>query len=355
MSAMKKSVIFSLIIGMLFIIPANGQVGKFLKNVKNNVKQDLLGTPEKKNTPKSMPEPSCACETSDLVLDIGKYQIEYTETSISILDDGRVLLRDNINDTYYIASNGVAQGPMKKDDPRVAQFQAMVQGPDNHASFLDRYKEFISKKGDKFLITFGGKSYGPYALISKFAVSSSRDKFAAMVTQTNITTEDEAKKMEAEVNNAKTDEEKIQISIKYSQLMQQRMMDGGGPKSMLPQLVSNMPVASPENLMMMAGATLYTNLKYDEILFATMQKVSDLQGKTLISISDASCTPESLFIKSDNSGYACYSYGTLTFSDGKKLTDLFNAHLIKADGKIYLAYMYYSPKKNAIVQCKIPF
>jgi hypothetical protein len=29
--------------------------------------------------------------------------------------------------------------------------------------------------------------------------------------------------------------------------------------------------------------------------------------------------------------------------------------LVKIDGKVFLAYMYYSPKKNSIMQCKIPF
>jgi hypothetical protein len=62
-----------------------------------------------------------------------------------------------------------------------------------------------------------------------------------------------------------------------------------------------------------------------------------------------------LFVSSSNAIYAYYNYGTLTLSDNTTLTDLFDPYLMKADGKVYLAYMYYSPKKNAIMQCKIPW
>jgi hypothetical protein len=34
---------------------------------------------------------------------------------------------------------------------------------------------------------------------------------------------------------------------------------------------------------------------------------------------------------------------------------LFNPHLIKTGSQVYLAYTYYSPKKNAMMQCKIPW
>ena len=62
-----------------------------------------------------------------------------------------------------------------------------------------------------------------------------------------------------------------------------------------------------------------------------------------------------LFVNSNNTKYAFYNSGTLTFSDNTTMTDLFNPYLVKADGKVYLSYMYYSPKNNAIMQHKIPF
>ena len=37
------------------------------------------------------------------------------------------------------------------------------------------------------------------------------------------------------------------------------------------------------------------------------------------------------------------------------MSDLFNPHLVKVGGQVYIAYMYYSPKRNSLMQCKIPF
>jgi hypothetical protein len=352
MNAMMKSIFVTLVAGIMIIAPANAQVGKFLKNVKNNVEKDLVGTPKTK----TMPEPPCACETADLIVDMGKYKVDYTEATISILDDGSILIGDRASDNFYVTKNGVTEGPYKKDDPRVVKFQSMVQGSDNHTDLTVRYSNYISKKDDKYSVTFAGKTYGPYDVLTSFAVSKSGDKFAASVTPTAVMTEAEGKKMEEKANNAKTDEEKMQIAMEYSQQMQKRMMEGGGPNSTMPRVISNMPVGSGDNNMLAAVASVfYTNMKYDDILMSVAGKVSDLQGKVILDITTAMCSPDNLFIKSDNSGYVCYGSGTLTFSDGKKMTNLFNPHLIKVDGKIYLAYLYYSPKHNAIMQCRIPY
>jgi hypothetical protein len=350
---MKKYIVFSLIFVLIGAGQVNAQVSKFIKNVKNNVEKDLKG---KSNSSKTMPEPSCACEPSDLIVDIGKYKIDYTESTISMLDDGSILVGDRINDEFYISKNGVTEGPLKKNDPRVAKFQSRVEGPDNHADVTVRFSNYISKKGDKYIITFAGKTYGPYAVISNFAVTKSGDKFAAFVTQTVAMTDDDAKKMEERVNKAKNDDEKMQIALEYSQTLQKRMMEGGGPNSLAPKLISNIPTGSADNASpMMMASVFYTNMKYDDILMAFGGRVSDLQGKMIFDLSTARCGPDNVFIKSDNSAYACYDSGTLTISDGRKLTDLFNPHLMKQDGKIYIAYLYYSPKHNAIMQCKILF
>jgi hypothetical protein len=357
MRDMKKITLLSFILVLLCISPVNAQVGKFLKNVKNNVQKDLLGTPGSKNTSaKSKPDPACACEQPDVIVDMDKYKIDYTESTISLLDDGSALIGDRLSDNFYVSRNGVTEGPFKKEDPRVARFQAMVQGSDNRAELTERFRNYITKQGDKYLITFAGKTYGPYALISKFAVSRSGEKFAAMVTQALAMTEAEGKAMEQKAKNAKTDEEKMQLAMEYSQQLQKKMMENGGPQAMQPKLISNVPVASGDNNMIMSLTTnFYSNLKYDDIVAYNYQKVMDLQGNTLLNISGAGCPPENMYIKSDNSGYATYLNGTLTLSDGKTMKELFNPHLVKIDGKIYLAYFYYSPKRNAILQCRIPF
>ena len=157
------------------------------------------------------------------------------------------------------------------------------------------------------------------------------------------------------MNNAKTDAEKMDLALKYSALIQQRMMDGGGGDILTPKMVSNVATVTTD-MFISAGGEFYNNLKYDDILVWMYNKVTDLTGKTIITFQDgANCNPENMFISSDNSKYACYNYGTLTFSHGKTLSDLFNPHLIKEAGKVYLAYMYFSPKKSAFLQCRIPF
>ena len=77
--------------------------------------------------------------------------------------------------------------------------------------------------------------------------------------------------------------------------------------------------------------------------------------KVLFTLKQEAIGAKNLFVNSNNTKYAYYNSGTLTFSDNTTMTDLFNPYLAKTDGKIYLNYMYYSPKNNAIMQHKIPF
>jgi hypothetical protein len=160
--------------------------------------------------------------------------------------------------------------------------------------------------------------------------------------------------MEEEINKAKTDQEKMDLAMKYSQQMQQKMMNQGGPESMQPKFVSNVPVNNADILSVITGS-FNTTMKYDDILVTSGNKVMDLQGKTIYTFPNGYYDFSNTFLSTDNSKYANYTYGTLTISDGKKLSELFNPILIKSDGKIFLAYMYYSPKRNAIMQCRIPF
>ena len=47
-----------------------------------------------------------------------------------------------------------------------------------------------------------------------------------------MVTEDQGKKMEEAMKNAKTDQERMDIAMKMSQQMQNQMMQGGGPGSL---------------------------------------------------------------------------------------------------------------------------
>lgn len=346
---MKKLLAVLIVISIYIAIPVNAQVGKFLKNVGNSVKSDLLGSD--KNKPG--PEPPCACDPAEFIVDLGKYKMDYTEMNISVLSDGRVLIQDKLTSSYYVIKNGATEGPIKSDDPRVEQFQNVVASDDEKKAMELMYKDYISKKGDKYTISFAGKTYGPYGLISQFAVNRSKDKFASFVVENIVITEAEGDAMEKAVKNAKTEQEKMELSMKYSQEIQNKMISGGGAAAMTPKIVSNLATASPDFLTL-AASVLNANIKYDEIMLVSQNKVLDLQGKTVYTF-PVGQIPGDFFLSSDNSKTATYSYGTLTISDGRKLSELFNPQLMKADGKILLSYMYYSPKRNGIMQCRIPF
>jgi hypothetical protein len=346
---MKKSIILLITFSLLYAVPSFSQ-GGLLKKVTSAMKDELLGTGSSKN---QAPEPSCACDAPEVILDMGKSQLEYSESTICSKDDGSLLFQNRITGDYYVSKGGVSQGPFRAGDPQIAGYSCDDSGGQKSEDLLIRYKEYISKSGDKYVIKFGGKSYGPYAQLSSFVVTKSKDKFAAVVIENIFVTEDEGKKMDAAINKAKTDQEKMELAMQYSQQMTQKMLEGGGPATMTPILVTNVPDVMSDFTIM--SGTLSSNSKYDDIVLLSYGKATDLQGKTLIALKPSDAGASNIFINSANTKYVLYNYGSLTFSDGKVLTDLMNPLLVKSGNQVYIAYMYYSPKKNAIVQCKIPF
>jgi hypothetical protein len=350
---MKKSIVFLLAICLISEFPSNAQ-GGILKKVTNSMVNELLGTQEK-TKPKEEPEPSCSCNQAEVILDLGgKFSIDYKELNISVKDDGRILLHDRLTNKYYIVQGSVTQGPFESNDPKVAEFESVDEDDKSIDRFILRNKPYLAKSGDKLVINFDGKSYGPYAQITNFTVSKTKEKFAAVVIENMVTTEDQGKKMEAAMKNAKSDQERMDLAMQYGQQMQQKMMQGGGPTSMLPKLVTNIPNSTYDPSQSIGG-TLNGNIKYDDILFVAYDKLMDLQGKTLLTVKPEVIAGGQLFVNQANNKYAVYNFGKLAFSDNTSLSDLFNPYLVKTDGKIYLAYMYYSPKKNSIMQCKVQF
>lgn len=352
---MKKRLL--LIIVVLFaitILPLSGQ-SKFIRKVANSVEDEILGqnsSPKKSNT---QPEPSCACNSPEMIFDLGgKLNLAYSEISIDVLDDGSMLVMDRISQKYYIIKDGSTKGPLAEDDPQVEILRKMAAKEfENTDDLVNAYKDYISRNGDKYTISFAGKSYGPYAQIENFMVTKSKDKFAAVVVENIAITNDQGKKMEEAMKNAKTDQEKMDLAMQFAQQMQQNMMAGGGPQSTTPKLVSNIEGATYNPF---AGGTFSADMKYDDILVKEYTgNVSDLKGNKVISIKPEYAGMNSVFINSANTKYVAYDYGTAYFSDGTTMTDLFNPRLIKAEGKTFLAYMYYSPAKNAIMQCRIAF
>jgi hypothetical protein len=351
---MKKYAFLYLAFCLIIVYPAAGQKSGIMNKVTKSA-NSILGNPEKAQNEKTEPEPPCASDQAIKAMDLGgKLDIDYKELSISILSDGRILAQAHGSDEYYVAKDGVTSGPYKAGDPQIADFVPKDNDDKSEAAFLAKYKPYITKSGDKFIITFAGKKYGPYARIDNFTVSRSRDKFAAMATETILITEDQGKKMEEAMANAKTDQERMDLAMEYAQQMQQGMTQGGGPESMQAKLVTNIP-NTKYDLLKSGGGQLNGNIKYDDILIFAYDKIMDLQMKVIFTLKQEAIGARDLFVNSNNTKLAWYNSGTLAFSDNTTMTDLFNPYLTKADGKIYLNYMYYSPKNNAIMQHKIPF
>jgi hypothetical protein len=349
---MKKTDLFLLAICILFLNPVNAQVGRLL----NKVTDKAIGKPkESSGIAKQQPEPKCACEQPDLILELGgTLKLMYSEITINIKDDGSILVKDIITGNFYIVKDGNTQGPIKAGDQRLTGFDNVENADAAKSATLWADNEYISKAGEKYLIKFGGKSYGPYGQIKEFKVTKSKEKFAAIVVENMPVNESDGKKMEEAIKNAKTDQEKMDLSMKYAQEMQQKMIQGGGPMSLMPKLVTNIPGATYDP-MKSVGGTLNSNIKYDDILFSTYDKVIDLSNNVLLTLKSDASGAKDLFVNTANTKYAYYNYGTLTFSDGTVLSELFNVHWIKVNGQAYLAYMYYSPRRNAIMQCRIQF
>jgi hypothetical protein len=353
---MKKSFLFILALFILLGIPVNAQVGRLLNKVSKSVANKVDGKPETATkSANTEPEPKCACEQPELILDLGgKLKLMYSEITISIRDDGAILVKDRINNNFYIAKDGNTEGPIQAGDPRLAGFDNVNDSdrPKNSNAWANY--ENITYSGQKYTIKFNGKTYGPYSQINEFKVSKSKDKFAAIVIENVAVTETDAKKMEQAIKNAKTDQERMDLSMQYSQVMMQKIQEGGGANSLLPKLVTNIAGAT-YNPQESIGGTLNSNIKYDDILITTYDKVLDMSNKVLLTLKPETQGAEALFVNTPNTKYAYYKFGTLTFSDGTTMSDMFNLHLIKTGGQVYLAYMYYSPKRNALLQCKIPF
>lgn len=346
---MKRFLIFIACLSLISSLPLQSQ-GKFIKNVAKDVKTDLLGSSESSNKKSVQPEPSCACNNAEQILSLSQYKLEYSEIDIDLLDDGSFLVFDRISQEYYIIAGGTRKGPYQEGDAAIAPYTDSDESGIN--SLIVKYKDYISKQGDKYIVKFNGKTYGPYARVDYFVVTKSKDKFAANVTENIAVTEDEGKQMEEAINNAKTDAEKMELAMKYSQQMSQKVMAAGGAEGISSKLITNIEGADYNP---MTTGFYSADMKYDDILYTNMADIMDLKGNTLLSLKQQDIGNEKIFVNSSNTEYASYANGTLSMSKGKELSELFNPHLIKAEGKVWLAYMYYSPAKNAIMQCKIAF
>jgi hypothetical protein len=335
---------------LFFIASSIYSQSGFLKKVANEVANDLTGTtPASGKAKNTQPEPQCACSNPQEILNLQGMNLVYSEITIDPMDDGSFIVMDRMSGKYYIVKDGIKKGPYSDSDSQVKGYIDADNSDED--PFVLKFKDYISKNDDKYLIKFNGRSYGPFARINSFAVTKSKDKFAAVVIENEIVSDDRGKTMEEAIKKAKTDQEKMEIAMKFQQEMLQNMMAGGGPGSITPTLVTNIDNADFNPA---AGGIISATMKYDDILVNNFTQVTDLKGNQVINLKPE-ISGDEIFISTDNSKYASYTYGSLTFSDGKVLSELFNPNLVKLEGKVSLAYMYYSPAKNSIMQCNVSF
>jgi hypothetical protein len=296
---------------MFYVIASQSGAQDLAENQTDQLKEGLNVSSKSSSFSFQEQEPGCTCESPELILDLGgKLKLNYKEVSISTLDDGSILVQDRNTNKYYILKAGVTSGPYEAGDPKLEGFANGYMDNEDIDDLLSRYKGIVNKSGEKFLITFKGKNYGPFTEIHDFTVSMSGDKFAVIAFE---------------------------------------------KEGEMPKLLTNIPNVTLD-IFNSQNSYMCGNIKYDDILLFTEGKVVTLQGKTLFTLPQGQMYGcGEFFISTDNASYAYWDYADLTFSDNKSLQNLFNPHLLKIGGTIYLAYMYYSPKRNAIMQCKIPF
>jgi len=304
----------------------------------------------------SQREPACACNPAVTILNMTGKKLIYSELSINVLYDNSILILDGVSGKYYKIKSGVQKGPLSEEDPEIAPFINQAVVPEDYNQLYATYKEYIIKNGDKYQIKIKGTVYGPYFGINDFYVTRSGEKFLAMVSEKEPFAM-KVEKINQKINNATTEQEKQELQAQHMILIQEEIASGGDVLNNN-KMVSNVPgaVFNPESL-----PFFNSQAKYDEIVKAGYDENNQFAIFTLSDKKMISLKPEHLmlgqdvFIRSTNTGYAIYGNGTMTFSDGTSKSELFNPYLTKEDGKIFLTYMYYSPAKNSIMQCKLPF
>ena len=349
---MKKVFICLAVLYFICTISLHAQFGRLIDKAVNAAANEVLHKDNNSNK-ELAPEPSCACDSAELILNLeGNLKLNYQEINISAREDGALLVKDRISGNFYIAKGGVPEGPIPAGDKRLEGFEITDENDNSADALVKRFSRYITRSGEKYNINFGGKTYGPFAEIKSFVVTKSKEKFGATVIENVAVTAEQGKKLEDAMKNAKTDQERMDLAIQYAQTMQQAVTQGGGPSGMMPKFITN---TSGSTYDPNEGGNLTSEMKYDDILVVSYDGITDLHGKKTVSIKPDHIGSD-IYINTNNTKYAVFNYGELIFSDNVTYNELFNPHLMKgSDGKIYLAYMYFSPKRNSLMQCKIPF
>jgi len=338
-----------LAISMAVIAPVSAQLGGLMNKLKKEVVNRVTGT-----SSGTVQDPSCATDDAVVVYQFAKNEkIVMNEISVFRTSKGVLLIQNKMSKDYYAVVDGKQTGPFKEGDPALDQFGFYSGQGEDSDDVTIKFKGYVFKQGNRFVIRFDGKTYGPYDEILSFIPSANMDKFVAAVYEKMIKESDfgDMSKYQKEMDNAKTEAEKTRIAMQMSQQLSSVMMEKGG-MSTGPTVVSNIPDVTWNPVM----ANISNEIKYNEILQVTQFDIKDLQGNSLYTFKNQQWGMyEKYWLSSDNKRFVGYSSGKITFSDGKEINELFSPYLDQKDGKITLNYLYFSPVKEAIMKVSLPF
>jgi hypothetical protein len=341
-------IIISVLISFLVGMTASAQIGGLMNKIKKEVANRVLGTSG------DVKDPSCATDDAILVYQFSKNEkIVMNEISFCHTNKGALLIQNKLSRDYYVVMDGTQTGPYKEDDPALAAFGYCYDSEDDSGDVTEKFRGFVFKEGNRYVIKFNGKTYGPYDEILSFTMNENQDKFVASVYEKLLKESDlgDMSKIEKEMNNAKTDEERMQIAMQISQKITAVMSEQQAISS-APQVVTNIPDVVWNPLM----GTTNNRIKFNDIVVTSMNEIKDLQGNTLFSFNNLENNIyEKFWLSSDNKSWAGYNNGQIIFSNGKKIQEVFSPFLDLSDGNLFINYLYFSPVKEAIMKVRIPF
>ena len=338
---------------------SHAQLGGLMNKVKSKIVEKALGIEGEENQGSSGAagkESSCASESDLVVFEFGKnIKLAANEVTVQI-NDGNILLYDKLQGKYYIKKNGSAasEGPYNGDHPAVKNFGALPTGGGwGEDELLALFPEFISRKGEKFTLTFGGKNYGPFAGLHSFVVNDSRTGFAAMVVHDSYSGDSGMEEIAQKMENAKSDQERMQIAMAHQAEIAKEAQEISS-LDMMPRLVTNVAGARDEIPM---GGELSSTVKRGEIVWVTPNAVIDMAGRKLFEKANLTSFYDiyNFWISDDNKQYASYDNGLLKFSDGRECSEVFSPFRDVVDGKPVIRFFYFSSARNAIMSSSHPF
>jgi hypothetical protein len=206
-------IILLILVASTLDMTVSAQLGGLMNKIKKEVANKVLGTSG------DVKDPACATDDAVVIYKFAKDEkIAMNEVSFCHTSKGAILIQNKMSKAYYVIMNGKQSGPFPDGDPALNEFGYCSQRTQDTDDVTVKYNDFVFRQGDRYVIRFAGKTYGPYDQILSFTVSSLQDKFVASVYEKMLKESDlgDMSKFEKEIENAKTDAERTQLAMQMS-------------------------------------------------------------------------------------------------------------------------------------------